>query len=124
MDNKMNSFIFTYDGTVPSQEAQKNLSKFAAWFNIPVNAVHVITEENPKIENWDQVRAQFEGLDFIADEIEGMELEAGLKEIIEKNEGLLCMIHHKQSFWDKLFNTSDSRKLVMHANMPVLVIPE
>ncbi len=124
LDIPMNQFIFTYDGNPIADVAGLLVRKFGKWFNLPVKALHVYSEPDEEIKNWNAVKTLFEGLDFSSEEQMGISLEEGLKEVVQNETGVLCMIRHKQSFWERLFNQSDSRKMVMHAKLPVLVIPE
>lgn len=124
MEKEMDQFIFTYDGNTITEKAGSIVRKFGEWFNLPVRAIHIYSEPNEEIKNWNAVKSIFEKLTFSTEEQMGVNLEEGLKEIVQTESGVLCMIRHHQSFWEWLFNKSDSRKMVMHANLPVLVVPE
>lgn len=124
MEKEMDQFIFTYDGNIITEKAAGSVRKFGEWFKLPVRAIHIYQEPDKEIKNWEEVQSIFESLSFSTEEQLGVDLEEGLKEIVQTESGVLCMIRHEQSFWEWLFNRSDSRKMVMHANLPVLVIPE
>lgn len=124
LENFLDNFIFCYDGTELNDSTKESVSKYANWFNIPVKAKHVKTKEHAELQNWENLNHLFGEKEFQIEEIDAEDFELGLKSIIENEKGILCMIRHKKSFWENLFNQSDSRKAVMHANIPVLVIPE
>jgi nucleotide-binding universal stress UspA family protein len=124
IENSIDDFIFCYDGTEIKSSSNKSISKFSNWFNLPVKAKHIKTKENNGIENWENLNQLFGKNEFQTNEISADDFEIGFKSIIENEKGILCMIRHKKSFWENLFNQSDSRKAVMHTNIPVLVIPE
>jgi nucleotide-binding universal stress UspA family protein len=124
LNNPIDNFIFCYDGTELNTDTKESISKYANWFNIPVKAKHVKTKMHDELKNWENLNHLFGDKEFQTGEIEAKDFELGLKSIIENEKGILCMIRHKKSFWENLFNHSDSRKAIMHTNIPVLVIPE
>ncbi|KAA3651457.1 MAG: universal stress protein [Bacteroidetes bacterium] len=122
-ENKMETFILTYDGDDYEINSKATIKKFAKWFDMPIKAIHIKTNQEKKID-WQSIKTLFHDMELSIEEIDNDSLEVGLKEITNQNEGVLCMVHHKQSFWESIFNISDSRKMVMHAAMPILVIPD
>lgn len=124
LEKKMDEFVLSYDGMELTERAGLLVKKFAQWFKLPVKAVHIKLEKDKAIENWAPIASLFEGLPFKHEELAAEDLESTLQNLVREENGILCMIRHKKSFWENLFNVSDSRKAVMHANLPILVIPE
>lgn len=124
LESPINQFIFSYDGTELTDRANQEIEKFANWFQLPAKAIHVSTTQEEEVKNWDAVSKLFSKLEFSHKEVHADDFELGLKQTIENKKGILCMVRHKKSFWENLFKQSDSRKAVMHAHIPVLVIPE
>jgi nucleotide-binding universal stress UspA family protein len=86
--------------------------------------VHIrVKDENP-IQNWKEVKSLFQDVSVELIEKHADSFEEGLQAATQEKEALLVMIRHKQSFWERLFNISDSRKALMHSKLPVLVVPE
>ena len=124
MNNKLEKFIFSYDGTDLTNKAKEQISKFSKWFKLNTVAVHVNNQKHEALSNWSELDHLFGENEFETEEITAEQFEAGLESVCKNQSGILCMVRHKKSFWENLFNQSDSRRAVMHAELPVLVIPE
>lgn len=120
----INEVLVAYDGEPLSTKVAKSILYFANRHQLPVNFIHIrVKEENP-LKNWSDVTDQFNEVKVEVTEKYGESFEEGLQAATEGKEALLVMIRHKQSFWERLFNLSDSRKAMMHSKLPVLVIPD
>ena len=116
--------IVAYDGKPMSSEVAEAVKYYAKRHHISLELVHIrIGDENP-LQNWKEIEAMFNDVQFEKLELHADSFEHGLQAATERKEALLVMVRHKQSFWERLFNLSDSRKALMHSKLPVLVIPE
>jgi len=122
--NAINEVMVAYDGQEPIEEACFSIMSFAKRHQLPLNFFHVMTKEGKAVDNWDKIQKIFSEVQTQLTEIEADEFEEGLDQITKDKEALLVLIRHKKSFWERLFKISDSRKALMHAKLPVLVIPE
>ncbi|MAY82825.1 MAG: hypothetical protein CMP59_01695 [Flavobacteriales bacterium] len=120
----INEVLVAYDGQEPFEDSCKPISTFAKRHHLPITFFHVMTKDGKAVDNWDKIQELFSDLHTELVEIEADEFEEGLEQITDDREALLVLIRHKKSFWERLFNISDSRKALMHAKLPVLVIPE
>ncbi|MEQ8909495.1 MAG: universal stress protein [Vicingaceae bacterium] len=120
----INEMIISYDGLEYPEKAAGPIRYFAKRHNLPLRALHVRIDEDAPLQNWEQFKKLFEGFTIDLHESHGDDYESGLKKGIKDSKALLVLLRHKQTFWERFFNRSDSRKAVMHANLPVLVIPE
>jgi nucleotide-binding universal stress UspA family protein len=116
--------MVAYDGQEPIEEACQAIMTFPKRHQLPLTFFHVMTKEGKEVDNWDKMKEIFGDLQIKLIEVEAEEFEEGLEKITEDKEALLVLVRHKKSFWERLFNISDSRKALMHAKLPILVIPE
>lgn len=123
-DKEIKEVIISYDGLNYPVKAAETIRYFAQKHQLPLHALHVRINEEGPLQNWNQFANLFEGLKIDLHESYGKDFEEGLKKGIDNSKALLVLLRHKQTFWERFFNASDSRKAVMHANIPVLVIPE
>ena len=94
-----------------------------------VNLVHVDTEKEGDIKAWemmDDLKEYFEGhapgMQIKFHYLIGEKLEDELNEFTEDHDiDLLIMYQPKRNFWQKLFYTSDTKKMAMKSPKPVLV---
>lgn len=116
--------ILTYDGNKIDSETTKEVNYFAKKHKLPLELLHVRLKEESPVQNWDEVKSHFVGIDVDIHECWGESLEEGLQKGTENSEGIMVMTYRKKSFWERFFNISDSRKAVMHAKLPMLIVPE
>jgi len=123
-DKSIKEMILSYDGSGISIKVAPPILKFAKKHQLPLELLHVRVEEDSPIQDWSDAKSLFEGIKVDLHESWGKSYEEGLKRGIENREAILVMIKRKKSFWERFFNISDTRKVVMHAELPILVIPE
>ena len=116
--------MVAYDGQEPIESVAQSVIFYPKKHQLPLTFFHVKTKDGKEVENWTQIKDAFNVVNPELVEIEAEEFEEGLEKITAGKETLLVLIRHKKSFWERLFNISDSRKALMHAKLPVLVIPE
>ena len=116
--------MVAYDGQEMIEEVCQSIESFPKRHQLPITFFHVMTKEGKAVDNWDRMKEIFSDLQIELVEVEADEFEEGLNMITEDREALLVLIRHKKSFWERLFNISDTRTALMHAKLPVLVIPE
>lgn len=118
------NLMVAFDGKPFDEKVANAIKAFALKHKLPIDFFHIrIKEENP-LQNWSEVKKYFEDVKIQLIEKQANSFEEGLQKATEDKESLLVMIRHKQSFWERLFKLSDSRKALMHSKLPVLVIPE
>ena len=111
-------------------ETLKEILEFAALFNASVHVVHVSEEGVPTDE--DQRRMEDLEESFIKSEEAGKivfdlitastTLE-GLENYVEKEAiDILVMYKEKETFWERLFNPSLTKKIALHGKKPLLVL--
>jgi len=67
----------------------------------------------------------FVGIEHSFKFIEDNDVEKGiLKFVNDNNIDLLAVISRKRGFFERLFHKSISKKLAMHANVPILILSE
>lgn len=115
----------------------KTVDPFEIWKSIKllepytpiVNLVHVDMEKEGDLKAWemmDDLKEYFEGhapgMQIKFHYLIGEKLEDELNEFTEDHDiDLLIMYQPKRNFWEKLFYTSDTKKMAMKSQKPVLV---
>lgn len=124
-DKSIKELIMSFDG---KSDIQTNLVtpivNFANKHQLPINLLHIRVKEEDPVQDWTSLRNAFEGIKLDIQESWGNTLEEGLKKATSEAEALLVMVRRKQTFWERFFNISDSRKAVLHAELPMLIVPE
>jgi nucleotide-binding universal stress UspA family protein len=123
-EKSIKEMILSYDGSDIPIKVIPPILKFAKKHQLPLEFLHVRKNEENPIQDWSKIKSLFEGIKVNLHESWGINYEEGLKRGIEDREAILVMIKHKQTFWERFFNISDTRKVVMHAELPILVVPE
>jgi len=108
----------------------KSLDKWLHWMNAKVYVAHVnesfsedITEEERKeLEKLKDKLILFDPSECL---LEGESFSDALNDMAEdKKINLLITFPQRHSFFNLLFRTSHTRKLVFHSNVPVLALPQ
>jgi nucleotide-binding universal stress UspA family protein len=123
-DKEIEKVIISYDGKDFDEKNVAPIRFFAEKYNLPISLLHVRTGDESPLQDWTQMKNYFKGIKVDVHESHGEDFEEGLKKGTDGEKAILVMIRHKQSFWERFFNRSDSRKAVMHAELPMLIIPE
>ncbi len=111
-------------------ETLKELLDFAALFGASIHVVHISEANAPTDE--DQYRMEELEEHFIKsseagkitfDMARASDISEGLEEYVEKEAiDILVMYKEKESFWERLFNPSLTRKIALHGKKPLLVL--
>jgi len=120
----LKELIVSYDGKPLTDEVAQEIIMLTKEFNLPLNLLHVRTEQDEQAMDLSTLNAHFEGINFSFTESRGENFEDGLQKGLENKQALLILIRHKQSFWESLFNISDSRNAVMHTHLPMFILAE
>ncbi len=121
---------YASDFNTEDTEILKELLEFAALFGASVHVVHVSEEGIPTDE--DQRRMEDLEEQFIASEEAGKvvfdlitanDTVEGLENYVEAEAiDILVMYKEKETFWERLFNPSLTRKIALHGKKPLLVL--
>lgn len=111
-------------------ETLKELLDFAALFGASVHVVHISEIDAPTDE--DQHRMEELEEHFIKsseagkiafDMARASDISEGLEEYVEREAiDILVMFKEKESFWERLFNPSLTKKIALHGKKPLLVL--
>jgi len=104
----------------------RELLKIADFFKSQIKVLHVQTKENaltpPALDDWEKI-FDHERLSFHV--VYGKDVETtALQFIVDENIDFLAVVRRNRNFFDRLFNSSMSRKLAYHSTIPVLVVRE
>src|SRR5690606_28502315 len=103
------------------------IMEIANKFGVKVKCVHVLKEKNTDIiamtDRWQKVFPH-DNLEFVLLDIE-QSIEHTLNQYIERHRvDLLCVVKRNKSLLERLFKSSMSNRLRMHANTATLVLHE
>ncbi len=111
-------------------EALKEILEFAALFGATVHVVHVSEENAPT--NEDQRRMEELERHFISNEeagkvvfdlIKADDVLEGLEQYLEDEAiDMLVMFKEKESFWERMFSPSLTKKIALYGKKPLLVL--
>lgn len=121
---KLTKVIIAYDGDEMDPKTAAEANYFAKKHKLPIELLHIRLKDESPLQNWEEVKAHFKGIEVDVHEVWGENIEDGLKKGTENAEGILVMTYRKKSFWERFFNISDTRNAVMQARLPMLIVPE
>lgn len=122
--NLIEELFFSYDGQSIGKNAIEFISSFSNNNSLPIRLLHVRKEDESPLQNWNEVKNVFNNHRISLHEVYSSSYEEGIKRTIHNEKCMLVLIKRKQSIWESLINRSDSRKIVRHLAVPILVIPE
>lgn len=120
----INEIIFSYDGNAVEQQDVQLMVDFSKENNLSIKVLHVRTEDESPIQNWNELEALFDDKHISLHELAAKNYQEGLKKGIEGSNSILVLIRRKKSFWERLVNDSDTQKAVRHFQLPILVLPD
>lgn len=70
-----------------------------------------------------QIADLFEGVDYSLHEVKNENIGEGIEEFVKAfGVDMLCLVHHKYSFFEKLFHKSMTKKMSMHTHIPLIAL--
>lgn len=120
----INSILLTYDGKSLSDNTVSFVSTLSKQFSFPINLFHVRKQADQPLQNWKEVESRFNDYSLSLYEAYADSFEEGLRSEIADLNSLLVLVRRKKSFWDRLMHGSDTKKVVMHFHLPMLILPE
>ena len=105
----------------------KMLSNMAEQYNAAVHFLHVSDKpsEIPYDQAWEVLayKKEFEGIENYFHFIENKNTEEGINDYLEHNDiDMLVLLPKKHPFFENLFKRSVTRKMLLHAKIPLLTI--
>ena len=68
--------------------------------------------------------SRYKDINFKTVELDGEEFDATIEQYINNNQiDMMVMTTHKRSFWESVFNSSMTKEMSYHINIPLLAIP-
>jgi len=119
--------LFTTLFREKDEAALRQIMEIADKFGVKVKCVHVMKERNVDVisvtDRWQKMFPQ-DNLEFILLDLDES-IEQTLNRYIESNRvDLLCVVKRNKSLLERLFKSSMSNRLRMHANTATLVLQE
>lgn len=116
--------IVAFDGKGLDQSTAKEVTYLSKKHELDIEILHVRIDDESPIQDWKEIKQTLDGFSLDIHESWGENVEEGLKKGIKGAKGLLVMTFRKKTFWERFFNISDCRDTVMHAELPILIVPE
>ena len=119
--------LFTTLFREKDEAALRKIMEIAVKFGVKVKCVHVLKEKNVEIiavtDRW-QKTFPHDNLEFVLLDMD-QSIENTLNKYIESNRvDLLCVVKRNKTLLERLFKSSISNRLRMHANTATLVLQE
>ncbi len=125
-DGKFDRIAVTTEFAEEEKKALYKVLEFASWFDNPtISVLHVdVARVESMAKRMDAFKKEFEAyphVTFVV--IDDTSLEEGIKKFIETHQvDVLCMLTHRRSVLQELFNYSIAKKMAYHLTSPVLAI--
>ncbi len=116
--------ILSIDGKPIQENTLNEAVHFTKLHNLTLQLLHVRIKDAAPIQDWSIFKKHFVGLDLNMHESYGENIEEGIRNGTEDYQPLLVMIKRQHGFWERFFTQSNTQKMVMHANMPMLILAE
>ncbi|MFK7908305.1 MAG: universal stress protein [Chitinophagales bacterium] len=121
---------YASDFNTEDVETLKEILEFAALFDASVHVVHISEEGSPTTEDesrMSELKRHFitseEAGKVVFDLVTANDTVEGLEHYIEAEAiDILVMFKEKETFWERLFNPSLTRKIALHGKKPLLVL--
>ncbi|MGB0931198.1 MAG: universal stress protein [Chitinophagales bacterium] len=128
--NGIHRIAYASDFNKADVETLKEILAFAALFNATVHVVHVSEEGAPTDEDqrrMEELEEQFikneEAGKIVFDLIRADEVLEGLSKYLEAEAiDMLVMFKEKESFWERMFSPSLTKKIALYGKKPLLVL--
>lgn len=76
-----------------------------------------------RLEAENKIAAHFEGLNLSFNFIEGEDVSNGILKFMDENDAdIVTLVRHNESFFERLFHPSVTKKMVLHPEHPMLVL--
>lgn len=110
-----------------STDSTKFIKQLALDFKAKVELLNVA--EKPNAEETFKVVSQainidneFEGVEHEFNFLESNDVEKAILDYVDEDDSLIAVINRERSFFGRLFHSSTSKKITMHASVPILVL--
>ncbi|WP_430812572.1 MULTISPECIES: universal stress protein [unclassified Carboxylicivirga] len=105
-------------------EVVEPLRDLAKYFKAELMFVNVMEEDYVnRLEAESKIAAHFDDIDLSFNFIEGEDVCNGiLKFMEEKDADMVTLVRHNESFFERLFRPSVTRKMVLHPEHPMLIL--
>ena len=124
--NGIRRILFTVSNVEKDLLACKTILKFAKEHNAEIHLLHVKTdgEEYPQQVVLDQCRLHTPDTEVKFAEVTGDDVISSIDQYISDHQiDLVSMTTFERGFWQELFHKSLTKKMAIHTNIPLLVVP-
>ena len=121
--------VFAIDNSIDSEKLPEQLTSLTEFFGSKLYAVRVVQNKN---EEWLEVldtSQQLRKIIQIPGSSTGYHADTGIRqalnEYIKKYKAdMLVMVPHKQEWFERLFRKSETKDMIFHSKIPLLILPE
>ena len=115
--------VYATDSIVADTTIPVAVTGMGSFFNSTIFAVNVVTDKDGKLENDKAKRENIPNTSF--EFITDTDVNHGLHNfIIQHNADMLVMIPHKHEMIERLFKKSETKEMIFHTNIPLMILPE
>lgn len=110
-----------------STDSTKFIKKLALDFGAKVELLNVAEKPNEEesfkiVSEAIDIDNEFVGVEHEFNFLESTDIEKAILDYIDEDDSVIAVINRERSFFDRLFHKSLSKKITMHANVPILVL--
>lgn len=110
-----------------STDSTKFIKKLALDFDAKVELLNVAEKPNEEesfkvVSQAIDIENEFFGVDHEFNFIESTNVEKAILDYIDEDNSIIAVINRERNFFSRLFHTSTSKKITMHASVPILVL--
>ena len=123
------TIVFASDTPVTNNEIPEPVTSVARLFKSKLYVVKVIKQNNREWfeipDNIQQKAGDSEGISASFQYPKGADITHALNDFISNNDGdMLLMMPHKHEWIERLFKKSETKDMIFHTKIPLLVLPE
>lgn len=122
---KPEKIVFATDlKDVSQDEIVEPLRDLSHHFQADLMFVNVMEHETAnRLDAENKIAAHFEGINLTFNFIEGEDVCNGILKFMDDNDAdMVTLIRHNESFFERLFHPSVTRKMVLHPEHPMLIL--
>ncbi|MCT4589809.1 MAG: universal stress protein [Carboxylicivirga sp.] len=122
---KPDKIVFATDlKDIKVDEVVEPLRDLSHHFHADLMFVNVLEDDYVnRLEAENKIASHFEGLNLSFNFIEGEDVSNGILKFMDDNDAdLVTLVRHNETFFDRLFHSSTTKKMVLHPEHPMLIL--
>jgi len=122
---KPEKIVFATDlKDIKKDEVVEPLRDLSHYFHADLMFVNVLEDDYVnRLEAESKIASHFQGLNLSFNFIEGEDVSNGILKFMDENDAdIVTLVRHNESFFERLFHPSVTKKMVLHPEHPMLIL--